>query len=202
MSRWSRRRFLGTSAAALCAGCTGSDEPAVLSGSSRELDETPTIPPPGPGLLPFGQPIDVGSIDDGRDAADGSPLFVAEARAWLVAVDPADVEALLADLDDRLHDGLRVGLLALSQRCPHLGCRVPFCESSGWFECPCHGSRYTLHGEHRAGPGPRGMDAHPILIDADRVLVDAGTVIDGPALGSVVVDRPAAGPHCVEPAER
>ena len=28
-------------------------------------------------------------------------------------------------------------LFALSQKCPHLGCHVPYCESSGRFECPC-----------------------------------------------------------------
>ena len=35
-------------------------------------------------------------------------------------------------------------LFALSQKCPHLGCHVPFCESSGRFECPCHGSVFDL----------------------------------------------------------
>ena len=32
------------------------------------------------------------------------------------------------------HTGTEI--YALSQKCPHLGCRVPFCESSGRFECP------------------------------------------------------------------
>ena len=41
---------------------------------------------------------------------------------------------------------------ALSQRCPHLGCRVPFCESSGRFECPCHGSIFDLGGRVHQGP--------------------------------------------------
>ena len=26
-------------------------------------------------------------------------------------------------------------IFALSQKCPHLGCHVPYCESSGRFEC-------------------------------------------------------------------
>ena len=44
-------------------------------------------------------------------------------------------------------------LFALSQKCPHLGCHVPFCESSGRFECPCHGSVFDLAGEYITGPG-------------------------------------------------
>ena len=35
-------------------------------------------------------------------------------------------------------------LYAISQKCPHLGCHVPYCETSGRFECPCHGSIYDL----------------------------------------------------------
>ncbi len=36
---------------------------------------------------------------------------------------------------------MEAGLVALYQKCPHLGCRVPNCSSSQWFECPCRGSR-------------------------------------------------------------
>ena len=53
-------------------------------------------------------------------------------------------------------------IFALSQKCPHLGCHVPYCESSGRFECPCHGSIYDLAGEYIAGPAPRGMDRYEV----------------------------------------
>ena len=66
-------------------------------------------------------------------------------------------------------------LFALSQKCPHLGCRVPFCESSGRFECPCHGSVFDIGGEHISGPSPRGMDQFELSID------DAGDLIDDDA---------------------
>jgi len=39
--------------------------------------------------------------------------------------------------------------VALSWKCPHLGCRVPWCDSSGEFECPCHGSKFNRLGEWR-----------------------------------------------------
>ena len=59
------------------------------------------------------------------------------------------------------------GLVALWQKCPHLGCTVPwrpdfdFLGSKGWFRCPCHGSTYTKFGKHMAGPANRGLDPLP-----------------------------------------
>ena len=71
-------------------------------------------------------------------------------------------------------------LFALSQKCPHLGCHVPYCESSGRFECPCHGSIYDLAGEYIAGPAPRGMDRYEVTLDGDNVVVDTGVLKPGP----------------------
>jgi cytochrome b6-f complex iron-sulfur subunit len=88
-------------------------------------------------------------------------------------------------------------LVALYQKCPHLGCRVPFCDSSGRFECPCHGSIYNIRGEYIQGPAPRGMDRFPIKIDGDRVLVDTGKVVEGPARGVSSVSKQAKGPSCI-----
>ena len=47
---------------------------------------------------------------------------------------------------------MRRGLIASYQKCPHLGCRVPQCTSSQWFECGCHGSQYNRVGEKKGGP--------------------------------------------------
>jgi cytochrome b6-f complex iron-sulfur subunit len=88
-------------------------------------------------------------------------------------------------------------LVALYQKCPHLGCRVPFCESSGRFECPCHGSIYNIRGEYIQGPAPRGMDRFPLKIDGDRVLVDTASVVEGPPHGVHSVSSDAKGPSCI-----
>jgi cytochrome b6-f complex iron-sulfur subunit len=86
---------------------------------------------------------------------------------------------------------------ALSQKCTHLGCRVTFCESSGEFECPCHGSVFNRAGELRAGPAPRGMDAHPTEVGEDGLLyVDTGSVEAGPPPGEETIDEPPRGPAC------
>jgi cytochrome b6-f complex iron-sulfur subunit len=76
------------------------------------------------------------------------------------------------------------GLRALYQKCPHLGCKVPWVESTGEFRCPCHGSVYNLIGEYESGPAPRGMDRFAITIQDDHVLVDTSTIIEGPPPGT------------------
>ena len=87
---------------------------------------------------------------------------------------------------------------ALSQKCPHLGCRVPFCESSGRFECPCHGSVYDLAGEYIQGPAPRGMDRYPRSVDGDALVVDTTKTTQGPPRGEHRFLTPAKGPSCVK----
>ncbi len=74
-------------------------------------------------------------------------------------------------------------LLALSQKCPHLGCRVPFDDKAGHFACPCHGSVFTLDGTKVKGPTPRGMDQYQLSIDQQSgdLLVDLTQKIQGKA---------------------
>jgi len=89
-------------------------------------------------------------------------------------------------------------VFALSQKCPHLGCRIPYCESSGRFECPCHRSVFDLGGEWIGGPSPRGMDRHPVTLDADNLIVDTSVHKDGPDQGATTYLTPAKGPACVD----
>jgi nitrate reductase gamma subunit len=42
--------------------------------------------------------------------------------------------------------------------CPHLGCHYHWNPQSQRFECPCHGSVYTLDGRVIGGPAPRPLD--------------------------------------------
>jgi cytochrome b6-f complex iron-sulfur subunit len=64
------------------------------------------------------------------------------------------------------------GLIALWQRCTHLGCAIPWAESEGQFHCPCHGSLFDRMGLVTGGPAPRPMDTFPIVIKGDEVWVD------------------------------
>jgi cytochrome b6-f complex iron-sulfur subunit len=92
-------------------------------------------------------------------------------------------------------------IVGLWQRCPHLGCRISWCESSREFECPCHGSRFNRAGEVRSGPAPRGMDRFQVSVDGDLVEVDTGTVIQGSPPGEESIDEPPQGPSCSEPSD-
>lgn len=76
----------------------------------------------------------------------------------------------------RLDDG---GMLALWQRCTHLGCTVPWVEGEKQFHCPCHGSLYNTKGEVIGGPAPRPLDLFPISVDPSTgaLVVDTGHVI-------------------------
>jgi cytochrome b6-f complex iron-sulfur subunit len=84
------------------------------------------------------------------------------------------------------------GLRALYQKCPHLGCRVPWDQSSNEFHCPCHGSIYNIIGEYQSGPAPRGMDRFPITIRNGEVFVDTSTPVEGPPPGTH--EGPSVGP--------
>ncbi|MCP5025910.1 MAG: Rieske (2Fe-2S) protein [Actinomycetia bacterium] len=88
-------------------------------------------------------------------------------------------------------------VVALSEKCTHLGCRVPYCESSNRFECPCHGSVFNRAGELETGPSPRGLDRHPVEVGEDGLLyIDTGTKLDGAPPGTKTIDEPSPGPSC------
>lgn len=126
----------------------------------------------------FGGRIIAGNVDDLSERVflpDGrvQPLFVSAAQSYIVPFQ--------GDATGTSFEGLPVvagGLMALWQRCVHLGCRVPECQSSQGFECPCHGSRYNYHGEYEDGPAPRNLDRFVVSVDDDRnLVVDTGQVI-------------------------
>ena len=88
------------------------------------------------------------------------------------------------------------GVVALYQKCVHLGCRVPWCKSAQWFECPCHGSRYNRVGEKTGGPAPRGLDRFNVSVDGGQIVVDTAQVVQGPPVGVDTTGQQAEGPHC------
>ena len=71
----------------------------------------------------------------------------------------------------RLADG---GFLALSSKCSHLGCTVPWNDQTKTFPCPCHASVFEMDGDVRNPPAPRPLDLHPVTIEGGVVTVDAG----------------------------
>jgi len=89
------------------------------------------------------------------------------------------------------------GLMAIYQKCAHLGCRVPFCEQSQWFECPCHGSKYNKAGEYQLGPAPTGLSHFAVKVDGSTVKVDTSNIVPGPPRGTNTIHQSPEGPFCV-----
>ncbi|MEL6982788.1 MAG: Rieske 2Fe-2S domain-containing protein [Actinomycetota bacterium] len=150
----------------------------------------------------FGARINVGRITDIKDsiiAGDGF-FYFPEGRMWLTEY-PANAlpkAQTTYGFYPQVEQGLQAGVVALFQTCPHLGCRVPECATSQWFECPCHGSQYNQVGEKKGGPAPRGMDRFPMQVNAsNELIVDTGNVIQGPAIGANTTGQEAEGPNCL-----
>jgi cytochrome b6-f complex iron-sulfur subunit len=124
----------------------------------------------------FGGMVNVGNVDDYKE--EGTVEYFLNGRFYVTQ-----------------YQG---GLRAIYQKCPHLGCRVPYCDSAQQFQCPCHGSIYNIIGEYIQGPAPRGMDRFPITIQGDgTVLVDTSSIVEGPPRGVQTGPTTAAGPACV-----
>ena len=152
----------------------------------------------------FGGAVAVGKIDTVKDGIKqgGGFFYVPEARSWITEY-PAEALPLAETVyPESLLVAMRQGLSVLSQKCPHLGCRIPECATSQWFECQCHGSQYNRNGEKKAGPAPRGMDRYPATIAANGdVTIDTGSLVPGPAIGTNTTGQEAEGPHCTSGGE-
>jgi cytochrome b6-f complex iron-sulfur subunit len=122
--------------------------------------------------------------------ADRQPFYYGAGRFYIVQYDGEGA--------DDVYQGLvGDGLMALYQKCVHLGCRVPFCEVSQWFECPCHGSKYNRAGEYRDGPAPRGMDRFAVKVVGGVLQVDTSQVVIGPPRGTDTIKQDPEGPFCI-----
>jgi cytochrome b6-f complex iron-sulfur subunit len=71
----------------------------------------------------------------------------------------------------RLEDG---GILALSCKCTHLGCTVPWVEKEKKFLCPCHASAFDITGNVISSPASRPLDMFPVAVENNIVKVDTG----------------------------
>lgn len=76
-------------------------------------------------------------------------------------------------------------VIALSEVCTHLGCRVPYIDENNQFECPCHGSKFTREGFYIEGPSPRGMDHYETEVVDGVIVIDTSQVTAGPPPGTV-----------------
>jgi cytochrome b6-f complex iron-sulfur subunit len=162
----------------------------------------------------LGAEISLGTPDDINLAApqwaEGLPYIYNAANLFFVNVPAAKarvegngtVSSPVPDPGANVDEQLALAdrsVVALYRKCPHLGCQVPqLCDQSQWFECLCHGSKYSVLGEKRDGPAPRGMDRFPVLVADGAYVVNTREVVTGPPPGTVTFDSraPTDMPHC------
>jgi cytochrome b6-f complex iron-sulfur subunit len=146
----------------------------------------------------FGATIEVGNADEIRNeiSAAREPKFVSDGRFYLSIYegDPADAERIPAY---RKANVAQSGFMALYRKCVHLGCSVPWCPPAKWFECPCHGSKYSINGEYRDGPAPRSLDQFKVEVVDGNIVVDTSTIIQGAPRGTSTSQPQPEGAHCV-----
>lgn len=149
----------------------------------------------------FGGKVNVGKLNDilASIRSNGGFFYASNARSW-VTIYPSDAIPKARGVKEYqpLLSGMEQGIIVMYQKCPHLGCRVPECKSSQWFECPCHGSQYNRSGEKKGGPAPRGMDHFAVTVGGSGdVIIDTSTVFVGAAIGTNTTGQEAEGPHCI-----
>ena len=146
---------------------------------------------------------EVVAANPGLPVADGYPVYVPAARSFIVLLDPD--RGGWRPGTDVTGAGSTLNVRAMSQRCPHLGCRPNYCPEDAWFHCPCHQSRYDRLGTkaagERFGPAPRSLDRFAIEVDSSGVLfVDTSRITLGPlpvALGQPRIIPPLVENGCV-----
>ncbi|MGQ0680108.1 MAG: ubiquinol-cytochrome c reductase iron-sulfur subunit [Actinomycetota bacterium] len=146
----------------------------------------------------FGAKLTVGDAEELRNeiGAAREPKFISDGRFYLSLYegDPEDAEAIPAY---RKANVANSGFMALYRKCVHLGCSVPWCPPSKWFECPCHGSKYSVNGEYREGPAPRSLDQFRVDVVDGQVIVDTATIIAGAPRGTFTSQPQPEGANCV-----
>jgi cytochrome b6-f complex iron-sulfur subunit len=73
------------------------------------------------------------------------------------------------------------GVVVLYGVCTHLGCLPKWSQANNRFECPCHGSIYSLDGALLDGPAPRALDRF-----ASTIVFTDGTTAEMNAAGDPI----------------
>jgi Rieske Fe-S protein len=136
----------------------------------------------------------VGAGCAGGSVGQGPRLSAPEEPEWLAAgpleglsaetymlrrkVRIPDVPRLVLGIYLRLEsDTVGAPVIAISNRCTHLGCPVRYIEASRRFICPCHGGVFDRDGRVEGGPVKRPLNRY-------RTRVYDGTVYVGDLIGA------------------
>ena len=88
-------------------------------------------------------------VKDRFKGAAVDPRHVAPGEGKIIGR-PGDQIAVYRDPQGQIH--------AVSARCTHLGCIVAWNPAETSWDCPCHGSRFSVDGEVLQGPAVRDLE--------------------------------------------
>jgi len=118
-----------------------------------------------------------------------APKFQAKKLTWAKVADvdslpdnqPVRLKYIAVSEDAYLHKSLVHVVWAMkhspsevtvfSPICTHAGCYYNWDSQTGHFECPCHGSVFSLAGKVLAGPAPRQLDTLKNKIENGELFV-------------------------------
>ena len=63
-------------------------------------------------------------------------------------------------------------LTVLENICTHMGCQTGWELSGGYWECPCHGSRFNPDGSVLRGPATLPLTSLAFHIENDQIVLD------------------------------
>ena len=115
---------------------------------SRLYDSTRTSPVASKSLYKEGLEQAAHFVRD-RFRGAGNVVDVAPGEGRIVGR-PGDQTAVYRDPQGEVH--------AVSARCTHLGCIVSWNPTESSWDCPCHGSRFSVDGEVIQGPAVRNLE--------------------------------------------
>jgi cytochrome b6-f complex iron-sulfur subunit len=108
----------------------------------------------------FGGAFPLGPAQNVLPEVNAPPVPYTDGKFWLTNVDM-----------DSPDGEPRKGILALFKVCTHLGCLYDWADVTTRFECPCHGSKFSLTGDYIGGPARRSLDRFVIqALNADGTI--------------------------------
>ena len=117
------------------------------------------------GSAGFGGKIGAGTTADiiASIQTKAAPFYIPEARAYIVQYPKDDLPAAKKVYSPVTYAGMEEGFVALYQRCVHLGCRVPWCQTLAVVRVPVPRLEVQPRRREEGGPGapwPRPLRAH------------------------------------------
>lgn len=80
------------------------------------------------------------------------------------------IKTAASDIPIAVHKSGPDNYTAVLLRCTHRGCELN--PGGGQFNCPCHGSEFTINGEVLEGPAEENLTTYKITTDHEQIYIN------------------------------